>query len=138
MSPYTLTFCKVVSRVLRLHSRVLRLTFLALFFKCKKRPRRCLEFDGRWHFHNELLRRGAAGPPSFMTWSPTLRTHWSSAECAHVTGNSVSIRWRGGDRTVTVLLPLQGHKTSYDTGRKSLTLVIASQQKDAARRGRGH
>lgn len=43
--------------------------------------------------------------------------------CVHVTGNSVSIRWQR-DRTVTVLLPLQGHKTSYDTDRNSYVLVI--------------
>lgn len=42
----------------------------------------------------------------------------------HVTTSAVSIRWRR-DRTVTVLLPLQGHKTSYDTNRNSPPLVIA-------------
>ena len=34
----------------------------------------------------------------------------------------MSIRWHR-DRTVTVLLPLQGHKTSYDTDGNSPSLV---------------
>ena len=49
------------------------------------------------------------------------------AACVHVTGNGVSIRWHR-DRTVTVLLPLQGHKTSYDTKRNSPSLVIGRQE----------
>lgn len=38
----------------------------------------------------------------------------------------MSIRWHR-DRTVTVLLPLQGHKTSYDTDRNSRVLVRSGQ-----------
>lgn len=45
----------------------------------------------------------------------------------HVTRNGVSIRWHR-DRTVTVLLPLKGHKTSYDTDRNSPPLVITAER----------
>lgn len=48
------------------------------------------------------------------------------AVSVHVTRNGVSIRWHR-DRTVTVLLPLQGHKTSYDTDRNSPSLVITGE-----------
>lgn len=49
------------------------------------------------------------------------------AACVHVTRNGVSIRWHR-DKTVTVLLPLQGHKTSYDTDRNSPLLVITGER----------
>lgn len=47
--------------------------------------------------------------------------------CAHVTRDGVSIRWHR-DRSVTVLLPLQGHKTSYDTDRNSSPLVMVGEK----------
>lgn len=49
------------------------------------------------------------------------------AVCVHVTRNGVSIRWHR-DKTVTVLLPLQGHKTSYDTDRNSPSLVMTGER----------
>lgn len=49
--------------------------------------------------------------------------------CAHVTMNSVWIRWHR-DRRVTVLLPLQGHKTSYDRDRKSSALMEDREERD--------
>lgn len=43
-----------------------------------------------------------------------------------MTRNGVSIRWLR-DKTVTVLLALQGHRTSYDTDGNSPPFVIAAQ-----------
>lgn len=54
--------------------------------------------------------------------------------CVHVTRNGMSIRWHR-DKTVTVLLPLQGHKTSYDMDRNSLPLVRSGERE---RRGDRH
>lgn len=48
------------------------------------------------------------------------------AMSVHVTRSAVSIRWHR-DRTVTVLLPLQGQKISYDTNRNSPLLVITGE-----------
>lgn len=70
------------------------------------------------------------------------REHWFTSGCyktsrvhsVHVTKHGGSIRWHR-DRTVTVLLPLKGHKTSYDTDRNSPPLVITAERE---RRGGRH
>ena len=69
------------------------------------------------------------GHTRMLTHTHTLK----QAVCVHVTRNGVSIRWHR-DRTVTVLQPLQGHKTSYDTDRNSPSLVITGEAETGERR----
>lgn len=59
----------------------------------------------------------------------------SRVHSLHVTRNGVSIRWHW-DRTVTVLPPLKGHKTSYDTDTNSPPLVITA-ERETQRDSRG-